>query len=333
MCLVQLQQCFRCGDRIIDASNRLIANGPEKVAPLIGATGRTGYVSVMHGRSEDIARAVQEQFEHHGREPQDVAVLARSHRELKRLASVFREQDIPCHHVGAGFDICDTDEWRWTYAALRLVVNPKDELAFWCVCDALGVDKADRAAIRAYSLDRGKPLLDSAMFYLTGNASRCFEMLSIAQDDDPDVTFETVGRVYDEAVTPYFPVIPEHVDTFWTRRYWSQPVASAIHQVAMRDQTDDMPDHRFGPRVTLSTVHAAKGLEWPVVIVANCNEKSFPSSQAVREDKIDEERRLMYVAMTRARDALVLHYRRFEDQNAERGVQRPSRFLNEAVVM
>jgi len=59
----------------------------------------------------------------------------------------------------------------------------------------------------------------------------------------------------------------------------------------------------------LSTIHGAKGLEWPTVIVAGCNEGILPSKQAIAADEIEEERRLMYVAMTRARDHLVIAVR------------------------
>jgi len=57
------------------------------------------------------------------------------------------------------------------------------------------------------------------------------------------------------------------------------------------------------------TIHAAKGLEWPVVIVAGCNEGLLPSKQAIATGEIEQERRLMYVAMTRARDELILAIR------------------------
>jgi superfamily I DNA/RNA helicase len=127
---------------------------------------------------------------------------------------------------------------------------------------------------------------------------------------------------------------------WWAWQSEGMSVSEALHWFALRDSQDDCTT---GDRITLSTVHAAKGLEWPVVIVANLNEGEFPSSPSLnaktpeeREANVREERRLCYVAMTRAKQRLVLHYRRPEDQAQKpdargrtRAVKLLSRFLSE----
>ena len=63
------------------------------------------------------------------------------------------------------------------------------------------------------------------------------------------------------------------------------------------------------------------------------NEATFPSNQSIRADAVNDERRLAYVAFTRAKERLIVHYRRPQDQNAERGIRKPSRFLYEAGIL
>ena len=81
------------------------------------------------------------------------------------------------------------------------------------------------------------------------------------------------------------------------------------------------------------TVHASKGLEFPVVIVAGCNEGILPSKQSVKSGDVEAERRLMYVAMTRAKDALILTVRPEQRKTRDGRVYKnpESRFVREAV--
>ena len=81
------------------------------------------------------------------------------------------------------------------------------------------------------------------------------------------------------------------------------------------------------------TVHASKGLEWPVVIVAGCNEGILPSKQSLGSGDVEAERRLMYVAMTRAKDSLILTVRPEQRKTKDGRVYKnpESRFVKEAV--
>jgi DNA helicase-2/ATP-dependent DNA helicase PcrA len=110
-------------------------------------------------------------------------------------------------------------------------------------------------------------------------------------------------------------------------------VPEALQWYALQDK-DNPDDPALGDVVTLCTVHAAKGLEWPAVVLVEVNEGSLPSSQAIREDAdVPEERRVCYVGMTRAKEALIVHYRRPEDQDPTRKAQKPSRFLVDSLLL
>ncbi len=84
-----------------------------------------------------------------------------------------------------------------------------------------------------------------------------------------------------------------------------------------------------GGRVVLSTVHQAKGLEWDVVFLIGMNDGKFPSAKSLRNDDEEEERRLFYVGVTRAREALYLCYPVTSDDWQSMGMIRPSRFIRE----
>lgn len=346
--VIDLRECFRCGDRIIDAANHLISyNGPSVALPMIGATGRYGDVTPFVGRSADIMNAINEIHADDGLVARsdadeipwgDIAVLTRRHRTLKRLSDIFTEAGIPHHRVGSGFDVCETGEFKLIHAALRLVVNPRDNLAFMRLFPEFGLSLAQYADVRRLAAEGGTShwaayqLEDDEQLPKTGLS---LEILA-AKPEEP------VGEV----VTPFIASIVKRrtdqgciltaerelndVYWFWQKHCANMSLAEALRWFALRDSQDDLAT---GDVVTLSTIHAAKGLEWPVVLIAEMNEGNLPSSQSLREeDGILEERRVAYVAMTRAKESLVLHFRRPCDQavHKTRPASLPSRFLAES---
>jgi len=94
-----------------------------------------------------------------------------------------------------------------------------------------------------------------------------------------------------------------------------------LNWLALADQQDDISD---GQRVTVTTIHGAKGLQWPAVVLVGLNSRDFPSRKAITEGRIEEERRLAYVAMTRAENALYL-----VNHAAQSVSDMPSMFLGE----
>lgn len=326
-----LRKCFRCGDRIVQAANRLIKhNGDTLAKPMIGATGRIGVAKAITGRSLDICNEVQRRRAA-GYACSDIAVLARTRKTLRRLATILTEGEIPHHVVGSRFDVCSTAEFKLLHAALRLIVNPKDRMAFLRICRDVGVPVSDTNSCLHERRDDPvgrliewgppdkKPFDASCVFQHIHDARCLTEKLLIPI---VDICGAMCPGDMDGAMA------------FWVKargeqdcRDWS--VDEALRWFALRDSHDDLTK---GDQVTLSTIHGAKGLEWPVVIVAECNEGSLPGSRAKTEEDIQEERRVAYVAFTRAKEALLVHWRRPGDQSQDRGrkVSEPSRFLSEA---
>lgn len=311
---IELRDNFRSGRAIVDAANRLIAHGGDAVSPMVAARDREGLTATLLGRTDDIVGWVGTQIAT-GVKPGDIAVIARSHRVLRRIEGRMRDQGVPCYRVGQRWDITDTDEFKTLHRAMRLAANPRDQLAFMLLLDQFGMTTADYAKVRARAAESGRPIRTEATEY-GGSLMAAIEW----QIELPTST--VIRNLAAELGTP------DAIVDFW-RPVANLPLKDALAWYATRDrdaENEDAPQDK----VTLLTCHAAKGLEFPFVLIAECNEGHFPSTSAIREGTIDDERRVFYVAMTRARDCLVCHYRRPEDQAEERTITEPSRFLFEA---
>ena len=326
--IVNLTDCFRCGASIVKAANRLIAvNAEPRTEPLACATNRDGSVRVEHGRSEFIAQQLVAKaaagFAWH-----DIAVLYRAHATGRRLESVCRERSIPVHRVGASFDVCETPEFRLLHRLLRLICNPRDDVAFLATHELLGIDAEALREIRIKAKTGGVGLWQEA--YCSPSIRRTavgVEVKSAMVEEAQNLpAIRTLLNL--QACPPLASDALAAAFEFWRRHEAGLSLADLLRWFALRDSQDDLVRGWSG--VVLSTVHAAKGLEWPCVFVVNLLEGDFPSGQSLHGDGVRDERRLAYVAFTRAKEALLLHTREPADQDPHRRVKLPSRFIGEA---
>lgn len=284
-----------------------------------------GWDDTRPGRSVDLLPLLSE-LRIDGFSYSDIAVLARSHRILARLAQILRDVNVPHWRVGAGFEVCDSEVFKVIHAALRLVVNPRDDVAFARLRPALSLTETDYAGLRLFAAERGVSHWEELLIRRGGGPLGLIGRDALLSGIRPD---QLVSEAIEILETPLgLNDYLSGVLSFWCNFCAGMTVESALRWFALRDSQDDQPTDDV---VTLSTVHAAKGLEWPVVIVWGLNEGTFPSSQSLRtEDGVQEERRVCYVAFTRAKERLHVHYRRAEDQAPDGAFSLPSRFLGEA---
>lgn len=355
--IINLSDNFRSGDCIVAAANSLIAhNRYPGIEPMISATGRTGSVTTINGRSLDVAEQIKSLRSNSGFAWRDVAVLARNHRALGRLSDACSEAGVPHYRVGAGFDICDTDDFRKLHAAMRLCVNHADNVAFMRLLETFSLNATQYAEVRKTAADRAISHFEAMVQSKFGECTELETLVDIhghvpteaeSQQAIEDIkSLVTTGVVEPPPLTPIgtigteltalmaavFPApLPTELLDFWIKHCQGKSYAEALDWFVTRDAQDDSAS---GDVVTLSTIHAAKGLEWPLVLIANCNDGELPSSMSMRSGEVDhEERNVAYVAITRARESLIVHYRRPEDQDESRTIKPPSRFLAEAGVL
>lgn len=332
--IVDLTQNFRSGSKVVEVANALIAhNSGQQAKPMASARNARGrYVNLM-GRSEQIADML-EILHRDGYAWREIALLARKHHTLRRVVRRFGERGLPFHRVCGPVELSGLRGMQGVRSVLRLAANPRDDLAAGILLANSGLTNVQRGRIYKQAAQRDCPLLDAfgdvcgAEFQGEPVVGPFHWLRQIWQSHG--------GELIDDALTVLRSTILQGEDVSAQSRIYPyirhKTCADACAALSMLDSQSDLPG-RDQDVVTLLTVHAAKGLEWPCVIVANCNEGEFPSAQAMRdEDGIEEERRLFYVAITRAADTIVLHHRRPEDQRTRtngRSPAEPSRFLRE----
>lgn len=335
--VVSLAENFRCRAAIVDVANKLIAHNHEgRECEPMKAVKDGGVVRVFNGRSVDVALQVSmmmigERLPESGAgtyAPRDIAVIARSHRELSRLSAVFTEHGIHHRHVGRKFDLTTTDEFLDLHAAMRLAANPRDNHAFRRLVPRLGIERDAMTAIRGIAATKGGSLWDAACERCEGEWGSSSLGVALAWSEWNDISFsDAMLRLWDA-----FEVIDPRTSHFWEEDCAGMTLRDALEWYASRDEQDDVPTPEEN-LVSLLAPHGAKGLEFPVVLIANLNEGTFPTARAVREGGLDEERRCFFVACTRSEDVLLLHYRQPQDQSEVGNISEPSRFLYEMGVL
>ncbi len=340
-----LTQSFRSGKAIVDTANALIAHNPEAGAPM-QASDKRDVVLHVAGRTADIVQALQVLHDpsNHGIDERfdmgdgfawsDIAVLSRKHFALRVLGDRLADANIPYHRVGSGFDVCDMDKFRDLHAVLRLAVNERDDLAAMRIVDCLGL-RSNLAQYRVEASEAGKSLGGHVIKSVRtradlhgGHSDGLSDLFAKLRTDAASVSVVDAAALIVESRLFGNPDLFASSRAFWTYHCLEMfTVADALAWFATRDALDDDP---VGPVVTLSTIHAAKGREWPCVVLLDLNEGGLPGFRALNiPEAINEERRVCYVAVTRAQKCVVLHHRRNQDQVRQRRKQPPSRFLSD----
>lgn len=278
----------------------------------------------------------------------DFAVLYRTNAQSYALEKAFLSHQIPYKIIG-GVRFYDRKEIKDVLAVLKLIVNFHDRISLDRVCRNLlsGIGPASLEKIHSFlnqseSYDlaesgQANALLDAGLAdMLSGKAKNSFVRLqnflrSLDHDLKPPEIVERVIQYFSlsESVqdgTPSGEERAENLNTMIGNANDFESLEDFLAEASLMSSADEQSSTNF---VTLMTIHAAKGLEFPAVFLVGLEEGLFPSARSDDEDSIEEERRLAYVGMTRARKLLVLTYAGSRFSNGQRNYNMPSRFLIE----
>ncbi|HEY2664399.1 MAG TPA: ATP-dependent helicase, partial [Candidatus Binataceae bacterium] len=348
--VIKLEENYRSLQGILDVANDVIARADEKYTKVLFSR-REGAVRPMLVRAQDermqsrfVAQRILELREE-GVALAEIAVLFRSSFHSFDLELELQRRDIPFIKRG-GFKFIETAHIKDVLAHLRVVQNATDSVSWLRVLMLLrGIGHrraqqiletiphaANPAAVLAQLSGRAAPSAErvarlSALFAE-------LERESIRPAEQIAGVLEYYLPVMREAYPDDYPKRErdlEHLHNI-TSRYRSldamladmalEPPSDSIGEVLAADSEDEY--------LTLSTIHSAKGLEWKVVFIVWAAEGRFPSPQSTEASDLEEERRLMYVAGTRARDELYFSYPiQMFDRNLGYVLGRPSRFLED----
>jgi DNA helicase II / ATP-dependent DNA helicase PcrA len=350
----KLETNYRSLPGILDVANTCIAGNPEQFQKTLRPVrqGDRKPVVVRLRAGEEQARYIVERIralKRSGYSMKDIVVLYRAHFHALEVQLELARERIP-FVITSGVRFFEQAHIKDVCSLLRLLVNPADELAFIRLMGLLpkvGEKTAARiwAALGSRCDLRSGQVVKALAEKLPAGARndwKSIEPIGLAYDkdslkDDPgEVIYRFVQAFYDEYAVETFDNYERRLEDvqalvdFTTRFESSEDFLSEMALLTNLDAEIDTPQSDPDDALRLSTVHQAKGLEWGVVFALWMVDGMFPSSRSMNEGGEGEERRLFYVAATRAKDELYLcvpEVRRTRDG----GVMfcEPSRFVAE----
>lgn len=311
---IALLDCFRCSPQITAAANALIANNPEGRRGLVSRVAPGAPVEARAGGADEIAAFLADDlaFEAHG----GIAVIARTHRTLEYVEQACQALALPIHRVGGGASVEKSATWREFNAVLRCFSNPRDGIAWSVALPWFRFSDGQAAKLRKLAVEQGGTPMQALLASCRTVASDRF--LALVNDQQTTV-LAVLGEAADIARSWPEAEIEQAAARIVALGGESDTCAAWLERMAQRDMHTELESKTREGQITLITAHASKGLEWDIVLVVGMDEGEWPSARSIREKHLGEERRLAYVAMTRARRRLVLFTRK-----------QPSRFITEA---
>jgi DNA helicase-2/ATP-dependent DNA helicase PcrA len=362
--LVRLEQNYRSTQIILDAANGIIAENTARLGKTLFTEKKGGDpVTLLSTADErDEAEWLANEFARRAAESdvayEGMAILYRTNAQSRPLEEAFRFRGIPYRLIGA-ISFYERREVKDLLAYLRLIANPADDEAFLRVVNVprRGIGDASLAVLGRAAAGWQKPLLEAARRAgsvndlrpnvreaLTGVAALLDRLREAVGQADPATALETIL-----ATTGYEQYLAEEGAEGMERienvrelvagaAAWAEvqdpdaaegtgtPVERYLTQAALITPVDEDKNE---PGVTLLTAHMAKGLEWPIVALAGLEDGLFPLGRSTEQPGgVEEERRLCYVGLTRARERLYLSWARTRYRNGRLELAEPSRFLD-----
>ena len=349
--VVKLEQNYRSTSAILNLANSLIEHNTKKTdkklwTNLVG--GREPVFWQFYNEAEEGMGVAQEAWQqaNAGREYNDMAVLYRTNAQSYAIERSLRERHIPYKIIG-GLRFLDRSVVKDLLAYLRLLYQPNDRISFQRIVNlpkrgigAVTVQKFlswndgnDRTIIEnLVNVGESNDLTPKAKSALKSFGDILADLSSKLDYAPADLIEEIIGKInYIDFVNDGSPQSEEKIENIGvliTEAKAYVDIATFLEEMALMSSNDEQVDDQ----ITLMTLHAAKGLEFPVVFLVGMEEGILPHARVFDSGKIDdieEERRLCYVGVTRAREELFVSCATTRTQFGQTGYNMPSRFLEE----
>ncbi|MDH5179025.1 MAG: DNA helicase Rep [Gammaproteobacteria bacterium] len=359
--VIKLEQNYRSTGRILRAANALISNNPHVFEKrLWSELGNGDPLRVIRCKDEEqeAEQVVHELMHHrfrHGNKFKDYAILYRGNHQSRLFERMLRQNNIP-YYLSGGTSFFAYTEIKDVMAYLRMVANPDDDNAFVRIINTprreLGPGTVEKLA--GYAHMRGNSLFTScfeiglqqhlnqrACEKLNEFANWIVSMAHKAEEEHPieavkslllNIDYERwlLDTCKDEVIANRKMDNVKELITWLERMHKNDPSASLsdlVNKLTLIDMLKD--DDEVGDQVSLMTLHAAKGLEFPHVFLVGMEEELLPHRSSIEEETIEEERRLAYVGITRAQRSLTITMAVTRKRYGEKIDCQPSRFLDE----
>jgi DNA helicase-2/ATP-dependent DNA helicase PcrA len=356
-----MEQNYRSTQRILEVANALIAHNVQRKPKQLWTDAGAGELVVSYTAEDEhdeaffVASEIERLREQEGYRYGDVAVFYRTNAQSRVIEDVLMRVGTP-YRVFGGVRFYQRKEVKDVLAYLRLLVNPQDVISFRRVVNTpkRGIGDATVAALEAFARDEGvevveacrrvdeiatlgtrakgavagfTSILETLRHHLADGAGPARMVELAAQDSgylmelEEERTVEAQGRI--ENIQELSGVAIELV-----AREPQADLATFLEQVSLVGEQDEYDEEESS--VTLMTLHIAKGLEFPIVFIVGMEDGIFPHFRSMTDQaQLEEERRLAYVGITRARERLYLAHAWSRSLYGQTQYNPPSRFLGE----
>lgn len=356
--IIKLEQNYRCTQNILNAANSVIKNNEVKYKKKLWTENEEGALPTFHVSDDeyDEGRYIVEEINHLRREEyykySDFAILYRMNSQSRAIEEILGREAIPYKIVG-GLKYFERKEIKDIIAYLRLINNTSDNLALKRIINEpkRGIGKTSLDKIQAISEQTGIPMYqiikEADQYGLSrvySNAQGFIEVIEdlISKKDEYTIT-ELIKHTLKE--TGYTKALEdensieaenriENLEEFLTiavqfeEEEADNDLSTFLEGITLSSDIDGMDEEEES--VTLMTLHSAKGLEFPVVFLVGMEEGIFPGCKSIGEPKeLEEERRLCYVGITRAKNNLYLTCSRQRTMFGSTSCNPVSRFVKE----
>ena len=357
--VIKLEQNYRSTSTILDAANQVIAHNEGRKEKALWTENEQGEKIKLYSAGDEREEAAWisgliKQMHERGMPYAQIAVLYRLHAQSRVLEEMLVRTGIP-YRVYGGTRFYERKEIKDIIAYLRVIVNPADNVSLKRIINmprrSIGDTTVSQLETRAQ--EEGVPIfstLTDPPDALSSRAKNCVQdfarlMFDLISRRDGMLLDEFIQYVLNESGLMN-QMDKETEDAYITRKENLMEFVGAAHEYMTRSEEEnrnlaaflenitlitDLDRQEDAPQfVTMMTLHSAKGLEYDTVFIAGMEENVFPSYRAVNEDnRLEEERRLAYVGITRTKKHLCLTLARQRTIFNQISYNRPSRFISE----
>ena len=366
--IFKLEQNYRSTRMIVNAANSLIAKNSEQIKKNVYSERGEGTPLELYPAYSDleeveiVANKIADLRRREGLKFSDFAILYRTNAQSRVFEEAFRRRAFP-YRIFGGLSFYQRKEVKDVIAYFRLICNKDDEEAFKRIINypARGIGDKTVQKVKDLAIERGmslwQVLADPFLCGLDVNKGTLGKLMQftgmiegfskLAEKQDAlevaravvkdsglreelyrDMSVE--GKSRQENLEALMAAIEDFVEMHLEEGNEQNGLADFLSEVSLMSDIEENDKENDGDRITLMTVHSAKGLEFPTVFVVGLEEDLFPNSGA-RESlrEMEEERRLLYVAITRAKDHCVLSFAKSRYKYGQFGFCEPSCFIKE----
>jgi len=361
---IKLEQNYRSTENILDAANAVISNNESRLGKKLWTDGNKGEPISLYAAFNEIdeARFISNkinEWHEQGGNLEEVAILYRSNAQSRVIEEALLSQRLS-YRIYGGLRFYDRLEIKDTLSYLRLMANRDDDAAFERVVNTptRGIGTTTMEKLRHNARQQGMTLWQTSKLLirekiLTGRAANSINgfltLINQLEDDSVEMSLRSMTDfvINHSGLRTMF--LAEKGERGQDRLDNLDQLLTAMNDFVMPEEAEDedmtpltaflshaaleageSQADEYEDAVQLMTMHSAKGLEFPLVFIAGVEEGMFPSQRTMEEpEKMEEERRLAYVGITRAMKKLYITYAESRRLYGQEKFHKPSRFLRE----